>query len=93
MVDLNITADMTKEMVIAAAHKATAVPAMLTLYALFGVIMFLSGLAFKDKDSSWGRFFWIWAGTMFGVGVFLLFFIYSPTSIQWIVSKFNWAMS
>lgn len=84
MVNITITSDMTKEAVIAAAHKATAVPAMVTIYMLFGAILFLAGLGFKDNNSNWGRFFWIWATTMIFVGAFLVFFIYSPNSIQWI---------
>jgi len=89
MVDFVCTADMTKEMAISAAHKATAVPGMIILYLLMGVILFLAGWAFKDRDSSWGRFFWIWATTMLEAGVFLIFLIYSPETIQWLLTKWE----
>lgn len=85
--DFNITADMTKEMAIKAAHEATAVPSMIILYMIFGITLFLVGLGFKERDSRWGRFFWIWAATMMVVGTFLTFLAYSPTTVQFIADK------
>ena len=89
MADLLITSDMTKEAVIAACHKATAFPVGIIIYFLFGLVLFLTGLGFKDRDSSWGRFFWIWATTIIVVGTFLLFFLYSPNTVQAIVNWYN----
>ena len=89
MVDISITADMTKKAIVAAAHKATAVPSMISLYLLFGAILFLAGLGFKDPEASWGRFGIIWVATMLVTGIFLVFFIFSPGAVQWIASKWD----
>ena len=84
-----LTCDMTKEAVTAAAHKLTAVPSMIILYVIFGISLFLVALGFKDHDSSWGKFAWIWTATMIVVGVFLVFLIFSPSATQWIVTKWS----
>lgn len=93
MVDLVITTEMSKGAMIELAHQATAVPSMISLYIIFGISLFFSGWGFKEQDTSWGRFFWIWSSTMALVFVFLIFFIYSPDSIQWLASKYEWIFS
>lgn len=89
MVNITITPDMTKEMIIEIAHKATAVPGMILLFAVFSITLILAAWGFKEKDTSWGRFFLIWGTTMIIVGIFLVFFIFSPGAIQWVVTKWE----
>jgi len=89
MANLICTQDMTQDAVISMAHNATAVPALIALYILFAIILILAGWAFKSSNTSWGRFFWIWATTMIITGLFLLFFIFSPNSIQWLVTQWS----
>ena len=89
MVNITITKDMTQDAVIALAHKATAIPSMILLYIVFGVSLFLAGLGFKDSDTSWGRFGWIWFTAMIITGAFLVFFAFSPNVIQWVVTKWD----
>ena len=84
---------MTQEQILTIAHKTTAVPAMLILYAVFGLSLFFTGWAFKDENAHWGRFFWIWLSTMLVTGMFLIFLIYSPNSVQLIATKFAGYMS
>ncbi len=80
--------NMTQEHILTIAHNYTAIPAMLILYFIFGVGLFFTGWAFKDDNSSWGRFAWIWFTTMLLTGVFLIFLIYSPSTVQLIATKF-----
>jgi len=87
--NITINQDMTQEAVMAACHKATAIPSMIALYVIFGISLLLAGLGFKSKESSWGRFFWIWATTMIIVGVFLVFLCFSPGAVQWIVNSWE----
>lgn len=85
--------NMTQEQILTIAHNHVAVPAMLILYSIFGIGLFFTGWAFKESNSSWGRFFWIWTTTMLLTGVFLIFLIYSPNSVQLIATKFMEMMS
>ena len=87
--DFVINNSMTQEAIINICHNETAIPGMLILYAIFGITMILAAWGFKDKDTSWGRFFFIWGTTMIIVGIFLVFFIFSPDSIQWVVTKWE----
>ena len=89
MVNFNITKELTEKAITEICHNNTAIPGMLILYSIFGIVLFLTGLSFKEKDSSWGKFFWIWITTMIGVGVFLIFLIFSPGIIQWVIEIWN----
>lgn len=81
---LNCTLDQTPSQIILASHNTSAIPALIIFYIGINAILLFSGLFLIKGEGNhpYRKFFIIWSVFAFISGLFLLYLIYSPFTIQ-----------
>lgn len=80
---LNITANMTQQQMLLAAHSSVAIPAAVIVYISCVLLFLFLGLVMIDTSkSSYGKFLLIWFISSILSAIILTFVILSPNSVN-----------